>query len=180
MNPLILGLDISSVAIGFVLRNGVVLDRGVHRLQGADIGVRCQSAYDVLALLLDRYLQIDCLAIESPVARFAKAVIPQARVSGAVLTLAAQRWKPVIEVTPSEAKKALAGDGDASKEQMLMAAAPHFGYAADALAYVKVRGDWIALTSGMGIYSEHEADALGVALSASKKVEILHQEAKDA
>lgn len=170
----ILGLDISSTTIGYVLYSSAVHAHGMHRLQGADIAVRCQTAYDILTLLLDRWPQIDCLAIESPVARFAKAIIPQARVSGAVLTLAAQRWKHVIEITPGAAKRALAENGDASKEQMLMAAARHFGYGADALAYIKQRGNWIAITSGCGVYSEHEADALGVAMAAAGKVEVVH------
>lgn len=148
-NATILALDASSTTIGWVLYAGQVLDHGEHRLQGDDIALRCQTAYEILALLLDRFPQIDCLAIEAPVARFAKAVIPQARVSGALLTLAAQRWKHVIETPPTAAKLALAGKGNASKDTMM----------ARARAY--------------GVSGEHEADALGVALAAAGKVEVV-------
>lgn len=170
----ILGLDISSTAIGYVLRNGVVFDRGVIRLNPkAHIGARCVAARDALAALLDQHV-VDAIAVESPVARFASAIIPQCRVSGIALELAERRGIVACEITPAEAKKALAGDGDASKEQMLIAAARHFGFAADALTYIKRRGDWIALMSGMVVYTEHEADALGVAMAAAGKVEVTH------
>ena len=173
MNPLILGMDISSTAIGYVVRNGAVIDRGVIRLDGkAHIGARCVVARDALAALLDRIV-VDAIAIESPVARFASAIIPQCRVGGVVLELAERRGIVTCEIAPAEAKRALASNGDASKAQMLAAAAAHFGYDGDALAYVARRGEWIAITSGMGVYSEHEADALGVAMAAARKVEVL-------
>ncbi len=149
-NACILALDASSTTIGYVLYAGKVLAHGEHKLQGDDIAVRCQTAYDILAMLLDRYPQIDCLAIESPVARFAKAVIPQARVSGAILTLAAQRWKHVVEITPAVAKLVLAGKGNASKDTMM----------ARARAY--------------GVAGEHASDALGVALATARLVSVEH------
>lgn len=144
----ILSLDASSTTIGWVLYNGKALGHGEHKLQGADIAVRCQTAYDIVARLLERYPQIDCLAIEAPVARFAKAVIPQARVSGAILTLAAQRWKHVIEIEPTRAKLALSGKGNASKDTMM------------------------ARAGAYGVAGEHAADALGVALAAAKMVTV--------
>lgn len=148
-NAMILALDASSTTIGWVLYAGTVIDHGEHKLQGNDIAVRCQTAYEVLTLLLDRYPEIDCLAIEAPVARFAKAVIPQARVSGALMTCAAQRWKYVVEVTPSAAKLALAGKGNVGKDTMM----------ARAQAY--------------GVVGEHASDALGVAIVAAGMVEVV-------
>lgn len=147
-NATILALDASSTNIGWVLYAGQVLDYGEHKLQGDDIALRCQTAYEILALLLDRYPQIDCLAIESPVAGFGKSVIPQCRVSGALMACAAQRWKPIIEIAPKAAKLALAGKGTASKDTMM----------ARARAY--------------GVSGEHASDALGVALAAAGKVEV--------
>lgn len=170
-NATILGLDISSSAIGWCLRNSTVIDRGVIRLPKDDISERCLTAKNEIEVLLMRYV-VDAVAIESPVARFAKAVIPQARVGAMVLLACAEHSLAWCEVTPSAAKLALAEDGAASKEQMLMAAAPHFGYAADALAYIKQRGDWMALTGGAGVFSEHEADALAVAIGAAKLVSV--------
>lgn len=146
----ILALDASSTTIGYVLYAGKVLTHGEHTLQGDDIAVRCQTAYDILKLLLDRYPQIDCLAIEAPASRFKKSLIPQCRVSGALLTLAAQRWKPVVEITPAVAKLVLSGKGNASKETMQVRARAY------------------------GVDGEHASDALGVALAAVRLVSVEH------
>ena len=69
--------------------------RAARTRHGATAGTRriasafaCQ-AQQALDRLLDRHPAIDVIAIESPVARFAKALIPQARVSGALLAVAA-------------------------------------------------------------------------------------------
>lgn len=135
--------------IGWVLYVGAVLEHGEHKLGGADIATRCQTAYDILALLLDRFPAVDCIAIESPVARFGGAVIPQARVSGALLMLSVQRNVPWMEITPAAAKFALSGRGNASKEAMQFRAHEH------------------------GVEGEHAADALGIALAACPQVEVV-------
>lgn len=177
MSAFILGLDISSSAIGWCVLQGIVSDRGVIHLDSRSvIGARCVEARDGLERLLSQHA-IDCIGLESPVARFAKAIIPQARVSGCILELAERRGILTVEVTPQAAKLTLAGDGAASKEQMLTAAAPYFGCQADVLAYIKRRGDWMALTSSAVVYSEHEADALGVALAAATRVTVERQAA---
>jgi hypothetical protein len=68
-------------------------------------------------------------------------VIPQARVSGAILALAGQRNLPLVEVTPSQGKKALTGIGNADKCTMM------------------------ARASAYGVIGEHASDALGVVLA---------------
>ena len=147
--PTILAIDASSTTLGWVLYAGAALEHGEHTLAGDDIATRCQVAYDILALLIDRFPDVDCVALESPVLRFAKAVIPQARVSGALLLACAQRWKPVIEVSPTAAKFALAGVGNCGKETMQ------------------------ARASAYGVYGEHASDSLGVALAAMKRIEVV-------
>lgn len=170
MNAFILGLDISSTAIGWVLLQGIVADRGVIRLDGkAPIGQRCVAARDAVESLLDQHA-VDAVAIESPVARFAKAIIPQARMSGVILELTERRGILTCEVTPSAAKLALAGDGAATKREMLQAAAGHFGYKAKELEYRHYRDEWGAWRGEVRVYAEHHADALGVCLSAATKV----------
>ena len=144
-HPVLLGLDASSTMIGWVVTNGTVRHHGETKLTG-DISNRCRLAFALVGLLIETYPDIDCVAIESPVAQYAKAVIPQARVSGAVLARCALFDKHVIEVTPGEAKKALAGMGNASKGEMRAAA----------LVY--------------GVEGEHASDALGIALHAATKV----------
>lgn len=142
----ILGLDASSTAIGWVVYDGVVRAHGQLLLKGDDIAERCRQAHAGLNFILETYLYIDAIAIESPVARFAKALIPQARVSGALLAAASLKGIVTCEVTPSAAKAVLCGSGTASKT-LMQAAAEQYG----------VRG-------------EHASDALGVALSAYGKV----------
>ncbi len=169
-NATILGLDISSSAIGWCLRNDVVLDHGVVRLPKDDISERCLAAKNEVEVLLARYA-VDAVALESPVARYAKAVIPQARVGAMVLLACAEHSLAWCEVTPTRAKLALAEDGAATKREMLMAAAWHFCYRADALEYRAVRGEWGAWAVDM-LYCEHEADALGIAIVAAKLVSV--------
>lgn len=141
--PTILGIDCSSTSLGYVVYAGTVLTHGEHKLGGADIACRCQTARDILILLLKRYPEVAVVAIESPVALHAKALIPQARVSGALLGLVAERvgllW---CEVPPAQAKRALTGHGNADKAAMQRAAAVY------------------------GVSGEHASDAVGVAKAA--------------
>jgi Holliday junction resolvasome RuvABC endonuclease subunit len=146
--PYILALDISSTHVGLVLYHGAVLDHAEWTLVG-DIAERCRLAYSRFYTALERYPQVDCLAVESPVERFGGAVIPQARVSGAILALAGQRNLPLLEVTPSQGKLALAGKGNADKCTMM------------------------ARASAYGVIGEHAADALGVALASLKRIEVV-------
>jgi Holliday junction resolvasome RuvABC endonuclease subunit len=172
MTALILSLDISSVAIGYCLRNSVVVSHGVIRLNPKQhIGARCVKARNEIGSLLFWH-KPDVLAIESPVVKFGSCV-PQIRVSGVILEAAARLDVLACEVTPTAAKLALTDDGAANKQQMLLAAAVHFGYDLPGMAFGKVRGEWCAALRGETIYSEHEADALGVAIGAAEMVEVV-------
>lgn len=147
--PVILALDVSSTNLGYVVYSSSVLAQGEHRLGNGEIAARCQEAHAIVAQLLDQHVAIDCIAIESPVGRYIKALIPQARVSGAILALAALRFKHVIEVSPSAAKLALSGTGIANKQLMQEKA------------------------KAFGVTGEHASDALGVALAAMKRVDLV-------
>lgn len=146
-HPTILALDASSTTLGFCLYAGHVLAFGEHTLSGS-IEQRCACAYNALWNLLHDCPQIDALAIESPVLRFASC-IPQIRVSGALMALAGQRGILVVEVSPTAAKYALAGIGGASKCTMQ------------------------ARASAYGVIGEHSSDALGVALSAARQIKVV-------
>ena len=166
---IILALDMSSTCIGWVLRADQVLAYGAFDLPKSDIAQRCLAAQEMIErLIADR--SIDAVAIESPVARFAKAVIPQARVSGAVLATLAARGLAWVEVTPSEGKMVLCEDGAATKREMVEAAAQHFGY--DVLHAAQRKGKWHGVSPMGAVYSEDTADALGIALAAVGKVRI--------
>lgn len=152
MNATILALDASSTAIGWVVYCGQARDHGTIYLKG-EIADRCRQAFAHIGGLIEQHPDLDCVAIESPVARYAKAVIPQARVSGAILARAALFGLLVCEVTPGQAKRALVGRGDCSKVDMQVAA----------LRY-RVSG-------------EHASDALGIALAAVGMVKVERQAA---
>lgn len=142
----ILALDASSTNIGWILWSGKVRAKGTIKLPAKEhIADRCLRAYREMDNLLQLW-RPDVIAIESPVARFAKALIPQARVSGAILARCALSSILVHEVTPTEAKSVLTGRGNADKALM------------------------IEFASEYGISDEHQADALGIALAACKVI----------
>lgn len=148
MNPSILALDASSTTIGWCLYEGAPTDHGEITLKSDDIAERCRQAHAALQLILANHPAIDCVAIESPVGRYIKSLIPQARVSGALLAVAALKGLHVVEVTPTAAKRALTGSGAAPKLTMRQQAALR------------------------GVFGEHAADALGVALGALGRVRV--------
>lgn len=143
----ILALDISSSNVGLVFYHGRVLDHAEWRLSG-DIAERCRQAYSRFWSALEKYPQVDVLAVEAPVLRYGGS-IPQIRVSGAILALAGQRNLPLVEVSPTAAKFALAGIGNCSKQTMQARAGMY------------------------GVVGEHASDALGVAIAALKRVEVV-------
>lgn len=145
----ILALDASSTTIGYCFYDGTVIASGEIRLQSDHIAERCRLAYAQFNGLLQLYPLPDVVAIESPVARYAGAVIPQARVSGALMVAATLVGLMVIEIEPQKAKYALTGKGNAGKPEMQEVA-------------------WRAF----GIRGEHAADALGIALAAYNLVSI--------
>jgi Holliday junction resolvasome RuvABC endonuclease subunit len=146
--PYILALDISSTKVGIVFYHGAVLDHAEWTLQG-DIAERCRLAYNRFYSALEKYPQVDVLAVEAPVARYASSVIAQSRVAGAILALAGQRNIPVVEVSPAAAKRVLTGHGNADKPMMMRAAACY------------------------GVIGEHASDALGVCLASMKRIEVV-------
>lgn len=145
----ILALDASSTAIGWAVLDGaVVRDHDTCQLRHADINERCRLAHAYVAALLRAQPDIDCVAVESPVARFPSAVIPQCLVSGAVRAAVRAAGLHVVDVSPAAAKAALCGSGVATKAQMQ------------------------ARAKSYGVTGEHAADAVGVALAAVGMVEV--------
>lgn len=137
----ILALDMSSTSIGLCY-DGRTFETFVMT---GDIATRCRQAAAWVKGQLWVIGDIDLVVIESPVSRFAKALIPQARVSGAVLAVLSAAELAWSEVAPKEAKRALTGSGAARKVDMILAAQ-------------RIRP---------GItFDEHRADSLGLWLAA--------------
>lgn len=140
---MILGLDASSTVIGWCMvdSDNTALAHGELPLSAKlDINTRATMAHLAIANLLRDEPRIQAVAIESPVARYAKAVIPQALVSGAIRAACGLRGLMVVDVTPQEAKHRLCQSGSASKDAMQQAA------------------------SAYGVSGEHASDSLAVAL----------------
>lgn len=154
----VLGLDMSSTCIGWCVIGDSAPVYGHHDLTG-DIGARCALASYFVAKLLEAH-ETALVVIESPVARYAKAVIPQARVSGAVLAVLADESALWQEVAPAVAKRVLCGDGNASKAQMVTAAARRLGLDGD-LTTIRGKVWWLDVAP---LLSEDEADAYALAL----------------
>jgi Holliday junction resolvasome RuvABC endonuclease subunit len=145
----LLALDASSTSIGAVVWNldndAVVKHEVWHAKDGATIGQRIAGTVSFVEPLCIMYRPL-ALAYEGPAYRTTPlALIVQQRVVGMVLYLAHERGLPTFEVPPATAKKALTNMGKANKDLMLRFAASYL----------------------LGTYTEHEADALGVAMAAS-------------
>lgn len=156
----ILGLDMSSVCIGWCLVPLNAPPVWGHFDMHSDIAQRCKQASDSISRLLDDYAPA-LVVIESPVVRFAKSALPQARVSGAVLAVLAQRSALWVEVTPSAAKQVLAGSGSATKAEMVEAARRRLNLSGVVLSYRSKFGLWM---DGRLHFTEDEADAYALAL----------------
>lgn len=159
---IILGLDMSSVTIGHAVHDGREIKSWGNDTLTGDIATKCAQAADAVRYLLRRH-QPALVVIESPVARYAKAVLPQARVSGAVLAVFALEQTLWTEVPPHVGKWALTQDRTATKREMVAAAAVLLGLNAGDIT--EKRGK-VALRDDLGpMLTEDEADAIGLALA---------------
>lgn len=144
----ILALDASSTAIGWVRWDGeAALAHGTVTLKGDLIG-RIALAETAVADLLRRHAP-DVVALEGPTTRYASHVIAQQRVCGVLLLAIYRAGVLSLEISPSAAKKALTGKGNADKHAMQRAAA-----------------GWLTGAD------EHACDALGVAMAAAPLIRV--------
>lgn len=173
--PNILALDISSTAIGwcYLQDDRTPLAKSIALGSKADIAGRCAKAQAEVGLLIAACGSVDCVVIEAPVFQYANAAIAQCRVAGAVLAELSAHGLAWCEIAPAAAKRALTGRGDAKKRHMLESAAHRFGHDALFLEFAERRGVWAAWMNDRLIYDEHAADALGLALSVTGKVEVV-------
>lgn len=159
----ILGLDMSSTCIGFAVLDDERCEHLGHQDLSGDIASRAAQAATFVGRLFTQYLP-ELTVIESPVARFAKAVIPQSRVSGAVLARLHACEALWAEVSPTEAKLALCEDGAATKYEMVAEAARRLDIPRGDIRVWRGKMYAHAL-NGNRVLSEDEADALGLALA---------------
>lgn len=146
---IVMGCDVSSVAIGIVVWQGTqVLHHLTLTLPGKHLGARVAEAGTKL-LRVWPSVRPDLVAIEGPIFGPHSRVLAtyaQGAVAGQLLAQCHQLGIQVTTIAPTAAKKTLSGSGLADKAEMGRCAA----------AYLS------------GPYDEHAADALGVALDATR------------
>ena len=121
---IVLGVDPGSQCTGY----GVIacdgsgermLHYGVLRLDRYDEhALRLKKIYDGIAAIAERYCPDEC-AIEMPVyGKNPQSMLKLGRAQSAAMIAVLNRDIPVTEYTPKEVKKAVTGQGNASKEQV--------------------------------------------------------------
>ena len=120
----ILGIDPGSRLTGygvisFEKGKEALVEYGVLRLdQQASHELRLKQIYDRLSSVIDRSLP-DFSAVEMPVyGRNPQSMLKLGRAQAACMLASMNRSIPVVQYTPKEIKKAVTGNGNASKEQV--------------------------------------------------------------
>ena len=122
---IILGIDPGSQITGFgVVRvesgKSIMLDSGVIRASkgGDDHTLRLKSIYDSICILIGEHIP-DLCAIEMPIyGNNPQSMLKLGRAQATAMMAALNHEIPVTEYTPKEIKKAVTGNGNASKEQV--------------------------------------------------------------
>lgn len=122
---IIMGIDPGSRHTGYGViewtRKGdvCVLTYGVLNLRGKDSHpLRLKHIYDAVVAIIDRTHPDEC-AIEMPVyGKNAQSMLKLGRAQAAAMLAAMNREIPVTQYTPKEIKKAVTGNGNASKKQI--------------------------------------------------------------
>lgn len=147
---IVLGIDPGSRHTGYgvvCLEDGkeTLVEYGVLHLDTqATHELRLKHIYDRLSQVVERCLPDEC-AVEMPVyGRNPQSMLKLGRAQAAAMLVALNREIPVTQYTPKEVKKAVTGNGNASKDQVwymvrsilsITDEDPHLGLdAADALA----------------------------------------------
>jgi crossover junction endodeoxyribonuclease RuvC len=121
---IVLGIDPGSQVTGFGLievegSSEKLLHVGVIRLDRAqNQQLRLAEVYKTLCALIEKHLPDFC-AVEMPVyGKNPQSMLKLGRVQAAAMLAALSHEIPVVEYTPKEVKKAVTGNGNASKEQV--------------------------------------------------------------
>ncbi len=121
---IILGIDPGSrhTGYGVVAHDGAahrLVEYGVLHLGATDAHeLRLKQIYDRLTQVIERTLPDTC-AVEMPVyGRNPQSMLKLGRAQAAAVLAVLNRQIPVTEYTPKQVKKAVTGNGNASKEQV--------------------------------------------------------------
>lgn len=121
----VLGIDPGTAATGY----GVVIRSGPRRVRLVECGVirtsagesiarRIREIHDEIVALLDRH-QPDVMSVEDVFqGKNAQSALKLGHARGAIILAATLRDLPVAEYAPRQIKKAVVGNGNASKDQV--------------------------------------------------------------
>mgnify|MGYP002777360527 CR=1 FL=1 len=147
---IILGLDPGTNVMGY----GVILTKGnnikliqygvlhLNKYDSDDHALKLKKIFDKTSQLVEEFMP-DYVAIEAPfLGKNIQSVIKLGRAQGVALAAALSRGIPVVEYAPRKIKQSVAGNGNASKEQVafmlmrmfVLKEVPEFFDATDALA----------------------------------------------
>jgi Holliday junction resolvasome RuvABC endonuclease subunit len=150
---IILAFDLGSREAGcVVVKDGVLIISHRFKAKSGECARSPRFQFEAWAYAMIGTYSADVVAAKSVFrGKYASAVIGIARLLGLVEALTYRHGAKFLEMRASEAKAWLADKGNASKEEMVMAAKAQFpGH------------EW----------NEHTADALGVALAAADKLRL--------
>ncbi|MGI6718898.1 MAG: crossover junction endodeoxyribonuclease RuvC [Bacteroidales bacterium] len=121
---IILGIDPGSIKFGYAIirQDGskhTLITKGILNLQNInDQVLKNKKIFEFLNDLLDKYL-FDEIAIEQPVyGKDPQAMIKLGRVLGCCIAFACSKGISITEYLPKTIKKAVTGNGNASKQQV--------------------------------------------------------------
>jgi crossover junction endodeoxyribonuclease RuvC len=119
----ILGVDPGTQVCGYGVietrgSDARALDYGVAKARGSALSARLRVVYEGLQEVMERH-QPDVVAVEGAFyQKDVRAAIKIGEARGVALLAAAQRGLEVVEYAPAEVKKAVTGNGNASKPQV--------------------------------------------------------------
>ncbi len=124
-SKLILGIDPGTMVTGYGMIECVsvnqcqLIECGVFRTSSQQLlGVRVREIYDEVKSTIERF-KPDILAVEDVfVGKNAKSALMLGHVRGVILLAAEVCDVPVAQYTPREIKKAVTGNGNATKDQV--------------------------------------------------------------
>ena len=186
---LYVGIDASSTAIGIacIEYQPDTLAVLLHETHYIDSNMSLYDIFREIRVLLAPYMDaqitttsfVSHFALESPVYRFPRAFAPQIRIHTLIELALSEYNKKTTMIAPTEAKHRFCGSGKAGKQLMMQSAQRYFCKPEEPVQITtqnkrivtkKKIVEYVALSIDNTVkYTEHEADALAIAITLANK-----------
>jgi crossover junction endodeoxyribonuclease RuvC len=167
IDKVILGIDPGTVVMGYGLIHVLgsemqLLSLGVIKLDKLeDHYMRLQKIFERVTAIIDEY-KVDELAIEAPFfGKNVQSMLKLGRAQGVAIAAAVNRKIPVFEYAPKKIKISVAGNGNASKEQLSAMLTQLLG--------VDKKQDYLDATDALGAAVCHYFQTKGLGSNTTKK-----------